>query len=115
MNRYEKLFNMTFFSIYDLYLKKITKKNRTKDELDLVITWLTNYSDEELHSILDSNITLKEFFDNAKLNDNSYLITGVICGIRVEEISDPLIQKIRYLDKLVDELAKQRKIEKILR
>lgn len=110
--RTEKLYNTSFDSIYILYLNKITKKNRTKEELDHVISWLTGYNINDFNK----ELTLKEFFINAPLiNPNAYLITGVICGIRLEEIIDPIIKNIRYLDKLVDELAKGKKIDKILR
>ncbi len=106
---------MTFAAVYPAYLAKVEKKGRTKDELDIVIMWLTGYDKMELQSLIKKNVTFETFFQNSSLNPNAQLITGLICGYRVEEIDDPLIQKIRYLDKLVDELAKGRKMEKILR
>ncbi len=111
-----KVFSMSFASIYPLYLTKIEKKGRNQQELDQVITWLTGFDKEGLESVMTSGESLRDFFDKApKINPNTSLITGVICGCRVEEIEDPLMQKIRYMDKLVDELAKGKKMEKILR
>lgn len=111
-----KIFDMSFGSVYPLYLTKIERKGRTKEELDLIVTWLTGYSQEEIEAINQSNRSFREFFEKApELNEKASLIKGVICGYRVEEIEDPLMQKIRYLDKLVDELAKGKKIEKVLR
>ncbi|GAB4152509.1 MAG: DUF2200 domain-containing protein [Planctomycetaceae bacterium] len=106
---------MTFSSVYPHYLAKIEKKGRTKDELHQVIRWLTGFTEKQLQKLIESDATFEQFFKQAKLNANAHLITGVICGYRVEEIENPLTQKARYLDKLVDELAKGRKIEKILR
>ncbi len=106
---------MTFASIYPLYLAKVEKKGRTKKELHQVIKWLTGYDGKKLKSLIDDEVTFETFFQKCKLNPNAHLITGVICGYRVEELENPLIQKVRYLDKLVDELAKGRKMEKILR
>lgn len=106
---------MTFASVYPLYLTKVEKKGRTKDELHQVIYWLTGYDDKKLQELIKENVTFETFFRQSSLNPATKLITGMICGIRVEEITDPLTQKIRYLDKLVDELAKGKKIEKILR
>jgi hypothetical protein len=106
---------MTFASIYPMYLAKIEKKGRTKEELHQVIEWLTNFDNEKLQELIKENTTFETFFQHASLNPNAQLITGVICGCRVEEIEDPLTQQVRYLDKLVDELAKGRKMEKILR
>lgn len=106
---------MTFASVYPMYLEKIEKKGRTEEELRKVITWLTNFDNRKLQELVKDNVTFDEFFQQALLNPNAHLITGVICGIRVEEIEDPLTQQVRYLDKLVDELAKGRKMEKILR
>ncbi|MEM9940793.1 MAG: DUF2200 domain-containing protein [Planctomycetota bacterium] len=111
----ERFAKMTFSSIYPLYLSKIEKKGRTKKELDQVIQWLTGFSIKKLNSLIQKEVTFEKFFEQAKLNPNSHLIKGVICGYRVEEIEDPLLQKGRYLDKLVDELAKGKKMEKILR
>lgn len=111
-----KIYTMTFSSIYPLYIQKATKKNRTQEEVDQIILWLTGYDLESLKKQIDNNITFEEFFEQApQMNPNCSLITGVICGHRVENIEDPIIQKIRYLDKLIDELAKGKKMEKILR
>ena len=110
-----KIFSMPFARVYPLYLTKVEKKGRTKDELDQVITWLTGFSAVELQAQIDEQKTFTEFFDAARLHANAPLITGVICGVRIEDIEDPLMQKIRYMDKLVDELAKGRPLEKILR
>lgn len=110
-----KIAKLLFGSVYPLYLTKVEKKGRTKEELDQVITWLTSFDSKTIQSLVEEKITFEIFFERAKLNENAHLITGVICGYRVEEIENPLTQKIRYLDKLVDELAKGRKIEKILR
>jgi hypothetical protein len=106
---------MTIASVYPLYLNKIEKKGRTKDELHQVIEWLTGFNNKKLQELIKENVTFETFFQNAKLNPNSRLITGLICGYRVEGIEDPLTRQVRYLDKLVDELAKGRKMEKILR
>lgn len=106
---------MTFASVYPHYLAKVEKKGRTKEELHRVIEWLTSYNEKQVKKQIENKVTFKEFFAQAKLNPNARLITGVICGYRVEEIENPLTQQVRYLDKLVDELAKGRKMEKILR
>ncbi|HNJ90118.1 MAG TPA: DUF2200 domain-containing protein [Chitinophagales bacterium] len=106
---------MTFASVYPLYLAKIEKKGRTKEELHHVIEWLTGYNLVTLQNLIEKRVNFADFFDKAKLNPNAKLITGMICGYRIEEIQDPLTRKVRYLDKLVDELAKGRAIEKILR
>jgi hypothetical protein len=106
---------MTFASVYPMYIDKVERKGRTKEELDQVIEWLTDFDDEQLQELITEGATFDTFFEKASLNPNAHLITGVICGYRVEEIEDPLVQKARYLDKLVDELAKGRKMEKILR
>lgn len=107
---------MTFASIYPLYIAKAEKKGRTKDEVDEIIFWLTGYHADGLQAQIDSGATLEQFFNQAPaINANTALITGVICGQRVEEIEDALVQKIRWLDKLIDELAKGKKMEKILR
>ena len=111
----QRIAKMTFASVYPLYLAKIEKKARTKEELHQVIEWLTDFDDNKLQELIKENVTFEEFFQHASLNPNAHLITGVICGYRVEEIEDPLTQQVRYLDKLVDELAKGRKMEKILR
>jgi hypothetical protein len=106
---------MTFASVYPLYLAKIEKKDRTKQELHQVLEWLTGYDEKKLQELIDEKVTFEQFFQRATLNPNAHLITGVICGYRVEEIENELTRKLRYLDKLVDELAKGRKMEKILR
>ena len=107
---------MTFASIYPMYLEKVEKKGRTKEEgLHQVIEWLTNFDPKKLQEFIQENATFETFFQHASLNPNARLISGVICGVRVKEIEDPLTQQVRYLDKLVDELAKGRKMEKILR
>lgn len=102
-------------SVYPFYVAKVEKKGRTKAELDEVIEWLTGFDDAELEHHLEAGTTFKDFFDEAHLNPNSSLITGVVCGVRVEEIEDPFMQRVRYLDKLVDELARGKAIEKVLR
>ena len=111
----ERIRKMIFGSVYPLYLTKVEKKGRTKEELDQVITWLTGYDNNKLEKLIQEKVSFEIFFKLAKLNPNAHLITGVICGYRVEAIEDKLIQQVRYLDKLVDELAKGRKMEKILR
>lgn len=114
-NHDNRIAEMTFSSVYPLYLAKLEKKGRTKEELHKVIEWLTGFDNKKLQDLISENATFEEFFQQASLNPNAHLITGLICGYRIEEIRDPLTQKVRYLDKLVDELAKGRKIEKILR
>ncbi len=107
---------MSFAGVYPHYVAKVESKGRTKAELDEVIRWLTGYTQKGLEKVIDKKKTLQEFFDEApKFNPNASLITGVVCGIRVENVEDPMMQKIRYMDKLVDELAKGKKMEKILR
>ena len=113
--RNERIGKMTFASVYPLYLQKEEKKGRTKEELDKVITWLTGFDNKKLQELINEKVTFETFFKRASLHPNARLITGVICGYRVEDIQDPLTQQTRYLDKLVDELAKGRKMEKILR
>ena len=110
-----KMAKMAFSSVYPLYLIKITKKKRTQTELDTVIEWLTGFDAKRIKELIKEKVTFEEFFKQASLNPNAQLIMGMICGYRVEEIDNPLTQKVRYLDKLVDELAKGRKMEKILR
>ena len=110
-----RVYSMTVASVYPLYLAKVEKKGRTKDELDETIRWLTGYDDAELSRQLADGATFEQFFAGARLNPNVGLITGVVCGVRVEAIEDPLMQRIRYLDKLVDELAKGKALEKVLR
>lgn len=114
-NHDERMAKMSFATVYPLYVTKIEKKGRTKKELNEVIEWLTGYNEKKIQSLIDSNATFETFFMKAKLNPNAELITGMICGYRIEEIENPLTKKVRYLDKLVDELAKGRKMEKILR
>ena len=111
----ERIAKMTFASVYPMYLDKAERKSRTREELDQVIKWLTGFDNMKLQDQIDKKVTFEQFFQNATLNPNAKLITGVICGYRVEEIENPLTQKVRYLDKLIDELAKGRKMEKILR
>ena len=110
-----KIFEMSVASVYPLYLAKVEKKGRTKDELDEVITWLTGFDEPTLRRHLDDGTTFTDFFAEAALNEHASLITGAVCGIRVENVEDPLMQEIRYLDKLVDELAKGKPMDKILR
>lgn len=110
-----KFFSMSVASVYPLYLAKITKKGRSEDELMAVVTWLTGFTEEEVCDHLVKETTFADFFEAAHLTPNAALITGVVCGVRVEEVKDPLMQKIRYLDKLVDELARGKALEKVLR
>jgi hypothetical protein len=112
----ERLFKMPFSSVYPLYIKKVEKKGRAKEDVDTVACWLTGYDEPGLHSQIEKESDFETFFSEApQLNPNAHKITGVICGVRVEEIEDPLMQKIRWLDKLVDELAKGKQMEKVLR
>lgn len=111
----ERFARMTFASIYPLYVAKVEKRGRTREELNEVIEWLTGYNEEALKSQIADEVTFEVFFEKCRLNPNAHLITGVICGYRIEEMEDSLMKKGRYLDKLVDELAKGRKMEKILR
>ena len=111
----QRIAKMTFASVYPMYLAKVEKKGRTKEELHQVIEWLTGFDNKKLQDLIKENASFETFFQQATLNPNAVLITGVICGYRVEEIEDPLTQQVRYLDKLVDELAKGRKMQKILR
>jgi hypothetical protein len=106
---------MVFATVYPLYLAKVEKKGRTRQELHQVINWLTGFDDMKLQQLIEEKATFESFFQQASLHPNARLITGLICGYRVEDIENPLTQRVRYLDKLVDELAKGRKIEKILR
>lgn len=113
---YEKYKSLSFSKTYPFLLRKVERKNRSKAELDEIIRWLTGYSQEELETCINKEISYKEFFDQApNMNANRKLIKGVICGLRVEEIEDPLAQEVRYLDKLVDELYKGKGLEKIKR
>ena len=111
----ERMAKMKFASVYPHYLNKIEKKGRTKKELFQVIEWLTGYDESELQEHIDSESSFEVFFQNANINPNANLIKGLICGYRIEEIDNKLTQSVRYLDKLVDELAKGRKMDKILR
>ena len=110
-----RMAKMTFASVYPHYIKKVESKGRTKEELHQVIEWLTGYDDQKLQELIDGNATFEVFFQKAKQNPNADQVTGVICGYRIEEIDNPITKKVRCLDKLVDELAKGRKMEKILR
>ena len=111
----ERMAKMIFASVYPHYVTKVERKGRTKKELHQVIEWLTGFDDKKLQELIDEKATFEAFFKNATINPNAHLIKGVICGYRVEEIENPLTRKVRYLDKLVDELAKGKKLEKILR
>jgi hypothetical protein len=111
----QRIAKMSFASVYPMYLAKVQKKGRTRDELHQVIKWLTGFDDGELQELIEEKATFETFFANARLNPNARFITGVICGYRVEDIENTLTQRVRYLDKLVDELAQGRKMEKILR
>ena len=110
-----RIANMKFSSVYPHYVTKVEKKGRTKAELHEVITWLTGFDNDKLQELIDQQVTFETFFEQAKLHPNAHLIKGVICGYRIEEIDNDLTKQTRYLDKLVDELAKGRKMEKILR
>ena len=111
-----RIFKMSFGSVYPLYVQKAEKKGRTKDEVDEIIMWLTGYRREQLQRAIDTKVDFEAFFAQApRMNPNVGLITGVVCGVRVEHVADPLMQKIRYLDKLIDELAKGKKMASILR
>ncbi|HEV8080018.1 MAG TPA: DUF2200 domain-containing protein [Chitinophagaceae bacterium] len=114
-NHDERIAKMTFASVYPLYLAKVEKKGRTKEELHQVIEWLTGYDEKKVQELIEEKVTFEKFFQHATLNSKAHLITGVICGYLIEEIENPLTQQVRFLDKLVDELAKGRKMEKILR
>ena len=111
----QKIAKMTFASVYPHYIAKVEKKGRRKEELIQVIEWLTGFNESTLEDVIKNKLTFEEFFNKATLNPNAHLIKGVICGYRVEEIENELTQKVRYLDKLIDELAKGKKMEKILR
>ena len=110
-----RIFTTSFASVYPLYATKVEKKGRTKSELDQVIQWLTGFDESALDHHLSAGTTFEDFFADAHLNPKASLITGVVCGVRVENVDDPLMQKIRYLDKLVDELARGKSMDKILR
>ncbi|MBX3192073.1 MAG: DUF2200 domain-containing protein [Labilithrix sp.] len=116
MEKKPRVFTMSFGSVYPLYVQKAEKKGRTKEEVDEIITWLTGYSEKQLQRAIDRKVDFEAFFARApRMNPNVGLIKGVVCGVRVEDVADPLMQKIRYLDKLVDELAKGKKMASILR
>jgi hypothetical protein len=116
MDRNTRVFRMSFASVYPLYVAKAEKKGRTRAEVDEVVGWLTGYRGARLQRAIESGIDLETFFAKApRMNPDARLITGVVCGVRVEEIADPLMQQLRWLDKLVDELAKGKKLESILR
>lgn len=110
-----RIFTSSFASVYPLYVKKLERKGRNKAELDEVIEWLTGFDEAALNAHLAAETTFEDFFADAEMNPDTSLITGKVCGVRVEEVEDPLMQKIRFLDKLVDELAKGRPMEKVLR
>jgi hypothetical protein len=114
-SREQKLFEMPFANVYPLYVTKVERKNRTEAELVQVITWLTGFDSSTLEGHVQRGTTFRQFFDSASIHPNAELITGSICGVKIAEIEDPLMKKIRYMDKLVDELAKGRPMEKILR
>jgi len=111
----ERVAKLTFAAVYPHYVRKVESKGRTKEELHQVIEWLTGYDTKSVKKLIDEKVTFETFFKTAKLNPNAKLITGVICGYRIEEIENPITKQTRYLDKLVDELAKGKKMEKILR
>ena len=115
MDKKPRIFTISFASVYPLYVQKAEKKGRTKKEVDEIITWLTGYSSAQVAKLIKDEADLETFFTKAKLNKSAKLITGVVCGKRVEDIEDPLMKKIRYLDKLIDELARGKKMESILR
>src|SRR5210317_1549234 len=110
-----RIAKMKFFSVYPHYVAKVEKKGRTKEELHQVIEWLTGFDESKIQKLIDDEVTFEAFFEQADLNPNAHLIKGVICGYRIEEINNSLTRQVRYLDKLIDELARGRKMEKILR
>lgn len=116
MEKKPRIYTMSFASVYPLYVQKAAKKGRTKEEVDTVITWLTGYSDAQLQRAIDAKVDFETFFAKApQLNPKAALIKGVVCGVRIEDLDDPLMRQIRYLDKLVDELARGKKMASILR
>ena len=115
LERVSRIFTTSVGSVYPLYVQKVERKGRTRAELDQVIEWLTGFDEAALSAHLDAGTTFEDFFDQARLNPRASSITGLVCGVRVESVEDPLMQKIRYLDKLVDELAKGKPMEKVLR
>jgi hypothetical protein len=112
---HQRIAKMTFASVYPLYIAKVEKKGRTKEELHQVIEWLTGFNNKKIQELIKEKVTFETFFQRASLNPHASLITGIICGYRIEEIENPLTKQVRYLDKLVDELAKGKKMEKVLR
>jgi hypothetical protein len=110
-----KIYKMPFATVYPLYIKKVERKGRTKEEVDTIIFWLTGYNNDTLQQILEEKTDFETFYAQAQMHPNASLITGMICGYRIEDLADPLMQKIRNLDKLIDELAKGKAMEKILR
>lgn len=112
---HERIAKVTFASVYPHYVTKVERKGRTKEELHKVINWLTGFDDEAIQNLIDEKVTFETFFERAKLHPNAHLIMGTICGYRIEDLDNPLTKQVRYLDKLVDELAKGKKMEKILR
>lgn len=115
MDHNARIASMTFASVYPHYVNKVEKKGRSKEELHQVIYWLTGFKEDKINQLINDKVTFSDFFKQATLHANAHLITGMICGYRIEDIENPLTQKVRFLDKLVDELAKGRKMEKILR
>jgi hypothetical protein len=111
----DRIAKMTFASVFPHYMTKVERKGRTKEELHKVIEWLTGFDEKQIQKLIDEKVTFENFFERATLNPNAEKITGLICGYRIEEIQNSLTKKVRYLDKLIDELAKGKKIEKILR
>lgn len=110
-----KVYAMSFASIYKMYINKALRKGKSKEDVDTIIKWLTSYSDDELQKQIDNEVSMEVFFEEAHLNSNAPLIKGLICGVRVEDVEEELMQKIRYLDKLIDELARGKTMDKILR
>ena len=111
----QKIAKITFAAIYPCYITKVERKGRTKKELNQIINWLTGFDEEKLQELINEEVTFETFFERAKINPKAHMITGVICGYRIEELGNPLTRQVRYLDKLVDELAQGRKMETILR
>lgn len=111
----QRMANMTFASVYPLYIAKVERKGRTREELHQVISWLTGFNDKQIQELINEQVTFQTFFQRATLHPNAVLITGTICGYRIEEIENPLTRQVRYLDKLIDELAKGKAIDKIKR
>ncbi len=111
----QRMFAMPFADLYPMYVAKVLRKNRTEADLRLILSWLTGYSDSALTAVIDSGESLSAFFEHAHVNPNVTLITGSVCGVKVQEVEDPLMRNIRYMDKLVDELAQGKSLEKILR